>query len=136
MSIKTRFLAIVAIVLVAVGAFPLNVSATHSWGGYHWARTSNPFTVQLGNNLSGTWYPHLEITSADWSASSVLDTMIVAGATTGRKCRPTVGRVEVCNASYGKTARPGANLDQRRPYCSGHRQDERYLFQSGPVQHA
>jgi len=28
-------------------------SATHSWGGYHWARTANPFTIKLGNNVSG-----------------------------------------------------------------------------------
>ena len=26
--------------------------ATHSWGAYHWARTSNPFTVKLGTNVS------------------------------------------------------------------------------------
>ncbi|MGH9581037.1 MAG: hypothetical protein ACRD2R_08590, partial [Terriglobales bacterium] len=75
--------------------------ATHSWGGYHWARTANPFTLKLGDNLTSNWDPYLATASSDWSISSVLDTVIVAGRTTGRKCRPTSGRVEVCNATYG-----------------------------------
>ncbi len=77
--------------------------ATHSWGRYHWGRTSNPFTLKLGDNVSSAWDPYLATTSADWSQSSVLDTTIVAGATTGSTCAPTTGRVEVCNAAYGNT---------------------------------
>lgn len=77
------------------------VFATHSWGGYHWARTANPFTVQLGDNVSSAWDPYLATTSSDWSLSSVLDTVIKPGLG-GRNCRPSAGRVEVCNAKYGK----------------------------------
>ena len=29
------------------------VQATHSWGGYHWARTANPFTLKVGQSLPG-----------------------------------------------------------------------------------
>jgi len=76
--------------------------ASHSWGSYHWARTTNPFTLKLGDNVTSAWDPYLATTSADWSKSSVLDTTIVPGNTTGRKCRPTAGRIEVCNAKYGK----------------------------------
>ncbi|OGJ61488.1 hypothetical protein A3C37_04155 [Candidatus Peribacteria bacterium RIFCSPHIGHO2_02_FULL_53_20] len=80
--------------------FSTTASALHSWGSYHWARTSNPFTVKLGDNLSAAWDPYLATTSADWSVSAVLDTNIVTGQ--GRKnCRATNGRVEVCNAKYG-----------------------------------
>jgi hypothetical protein len=75
-------------------------SASHSWGGYHWARTSNPFTVQLGDNMSGSWDPLLARASSDWGRSSVMDTVVVPGQARG-KCRPTAGRVEVCNGSYG-----------------------------------
>jgi hypothetical protein len=75
--------------------------ADHSWGGYHWARTSNPFTVKLGDNLSSSWKTHLATASSDWSRSTVLDTTVVAGQATGR-CKPTAGRVEVCNGSYGQ----------------------------------
>ncbi|MER3404496.1 MAG: hypothetical protein C4289_04465, partial [Chloroflexota bacterium] len=77
--------------------------ASHSWGGYHWARTSNPFTLMLGDNVSSTWDPYLGEASSDWSQSSVLDTTVVPGSTDPRRCRPTAGRVEVCNAKYGYT---------------------------------
>ncbi|MBI5284761.1 MAG: hypothetical protein HY874_06670 [Chloroflexi bacterium] len=75
--------------------------ASHSWGGYHWARTSNPFTLKLGDNVSSNWDAYLATTSTDWSASTVLDTTIVAGAAKPKNCRPSSGRVEVCNAAYG-----------------------------------
>ena len=75
--------------------------ASHSWNGYHWARTSNPFTLKLGNNTSGTWTSLLGIASSDWSVSNVLDTTIVPGGTAPKSCRPTRGRDEICNANYG-----------------------------------
>lgn len=75
--------------------------AEHSWGSYHWARMSNPFTLKLGDNVSASWDPALKTASNDWTLSSVLDTTIVTGNTKPRSCKPTSGRVEVCNASYG-----------------------------------
>ncbi|MEK7481974.1 MAG: hypothetical protein AAB607_01330 [Patescibacteria group bacterium] len=77
------------------------VNATHSWGNYHWARTSNPFTLKLGDNLSSNWDAYLSTTSGDWSVSSVLDTTIVPGAYL-KNCKPVNGRVEVCNKKYGR----------------------------------
>lgn len=76
-------------------------SANHSWGGYHWARTANPFTLQLGDNVTSNWDGHLVLASADWSLSTVLDTTIVAG-NGSKNCTPTAGRAEVCNKKYGK----------------------------------
>src|SRR6266540_1791449 len=61
------------------GMFDLVGRANHSWGGYHWARTSNPFTVKLGDNVSSTWDSALSTASSDWSKSTVLDTTVVAG---------------------------------------------------------
>lgn len=91
---------LVSATLVAASFFATAAYASHAWGNYHWARQSNPFTLKLGDNVSATWDPYVATTSSDWSLSSVLDTSIVAGQ--GRKnCRPTVGRVEVCNAKYG-----------------------------------
>ena len=95
-----KALASAVAVSFAVGA-PTQVSAGHSWGGYHWARTSNPFNLKLGNNLSSQWQTFLVTTSSDWSQSTVLNTAIVAGGTTPRKCRATSGQVEVCNERYG-----------------------------------
>lgn len=102
---KTRFVLRQSIfaffILLAVAAFPFAASASHSWGGYHWARTSNPFTLKLGDNVSSTWDPILQTTSSDWSQSTVLNTTIVTGSARPRNCRPTSGRVEVCNHTYG-----------------------------------
>ncbi len=88
----------IALVLLFANAAP--IAANHSWGGYHWARTSNPFTVRLGNNLSSDWPTYLALASSDWSASAVLNAPVAAGGSKGN-CRPTAGRVEVCNRSYG-----------------------------------
>lgn len=85
---------------VALAACPVASWASHS-GIYHWERASNPFTLELGDNVSSTWDPHLLIAAYDWSLSTVLDTVVVAG--TSKSCRPTSGRVEVCNAYYGHT---------------------------------
>src|SRR5215203_4597791 len=76
-------------------------SENHSWGGYHWARTSNPFTLKLGDNLSSLWKPILTTTESDWTKSEVLDTTVVAGQSSAKRCAATTGRVEVCNAKYG-----------------------------------
>lgn len=86
---------------LAVAAVPLPTWAEHSWGNYHWARTSNPFTLKLGDNVTSAWDSYLGTTSFDWSKSSVLETTIVGGGTTPKRCRPTSGRVEVCDAAYG-----------------------------------
>lgn len=84
-----------------VGAFTTSVYATHSWGGYHWARTSNPFTLKLGDNVSAVWDSYLSTASSDWSVSTVLDTTVVPGQTNPKNCRAVNGRVEVCNSKYG-----------------------------------
>lgn len=80
---------------------PNTAFADHSWGNYHWARTSNPFTIQFGDNVSAAWDPYLRTSLTDWSISSVLDAIAVSGNTNPRRCRPTNGRVEVCNYRYG-----------------------------------
>jgi hypothetical protein len=90
--------------LLALGAFSSTAEADHSWGGYHWARTSSSFTLQLDDNLSGTWKPYLATTSSDWSKDDYpnpVNTTTVPSQNT-KQCRPTSGRVEVCNSTYGR----------------------------------
>jgi hypothetical protein len=91
-----------AILGVFILVFALQASATHTWGNYHWASTSKPFTLKLADNLTSNWDSYLATTSSDWSQSSVLDTVIVPGNTKARQCRPTSGQVAVCNDFYGK----------------------------------
>jgi hypothetical protein len=95
--------ALIAANAIVLLALPSAASANHSWGGYHWARTANPFTLKLGDNVGSSWDPILATTSSDWSVSTVLDTTVVAGSTNPRNCRPTAGRDQICNASYGNT---------------------------------
>ncbi|MBI4786018.1 MAG: hypothetical protein HY782_03105 [Chloroflexi bacterium] len=94
---------IVVLAAIAAGlAFPSDASANNAWGNYHWARTSNPFTLKLGDNVNSTWQTYFEMASADWTKSNVLNTNIVSGGTGRRRCRPTNGSVEVCNYAYGQ----------------------------------
>lgn len=98
---RSRALAILLALLVLL-VFPAGASANHSWNGYHWARTSNPFTLKVGDNVSAAWDSILNTTITDWSKSTVLDLTKVAGQVSNlRRCTATTGRVEVCNYTYG-----------------------------------
>lgn len=87
----------------ALVALPSLAMASHSWGGYHWARQSNPFTLKVGDNVTSQWDGILDTTISDWSQSTVLNLTKVAGGTRAKPCKATTGRVEVCNARYGNT---------------------------------
>lgn len=95
-----RLIVVALVLLMPLVAAP--AGADHSWAGFHWARTSSPFTLQLGDNVSLSWDGHLSTASADWSRSTVLDTTINRGASNPKRCNPTSGRVEVCNSTYGR----------------------------------
>ena len=100
---RTSVARLLVVALLVTMGFVAFVSADHSWGGYHWARKANPFTLKLGDNVSNAWDTYLVTTSSDWSLSSVLKTEIVPSGKNPRTCRPTSGRVEVCNSTYGPT---------------------------------
>jgi hypothetical protein len=89
---------IAGLALFAIVASP--ASASHSWGGYHWARTANPFSLNVGNNVAGSWNTYLATANADWSVSSVMDLASVPGSA-NKRCAMTVGTVQVCNGTYG-----------------------------------
>jgi len=93
-------------ILAAVAATP--ALATHSWNGYHWARTANPFTVSVVDSMTTeapAWDTHLGVAVGDWTASSVLDVGLEPGDTsqkTRRRCPAVSGKVRACNAEYGQ----------------------------------
>ena len=99
---KVRFV-ILVVTIAMLAAFPFSAGATHAWGNYHWARTSNPFTLKVGDNVGTAWDGNLNTAISDWSKSTVLDMTKVTGAANPKNCRPTSGRVEVCNSTYGNT---------------------------------
>jgi hypothetical protein len=80
---------------------PASVEADHAFG-FHWRHEENPFTLRFGDNVSSGWDSHLRETVDEWSESSVLNTRVVEGSTTGRRCRPSERRVQVCSAAYGQ----------------------------------
>ncbi len=94
---------------LAFAALPAVTYATHSWGPYHWARTTNPVTLKLGDNLTTPdWKGHLAATSSDWNSptlfgatSSPLLTAIVAGQS-NKNCSMVAGTTQVCNKTYGR----------------------------------
>lgn len=89
----------VAVIGAAVLA-PTVADASHAWGSYHWPRSTNPVSLEIGDNMSSLWRPHLNVAVADWDQSPVLDLTVAAGQSKGR-CKATSGRIEVCNGSYG-----------------------------------
>ncbi len=100
--IKKIFLVLISVsALMASLLFVSTASASHSWGGYHWARTVNPFSLKLGDNVSANWDSYLTSVSGDWSVSNMLDTLVVLGGASPKTCKPVSGRVEVCNSKYG-----------------------------------
>ena len=106
--IRISLIAFIAILFFITAG---SVHANHTWGGYHWARTSNPFTLKLGDNVNSAWDAYLTAAASDWSSdpavlypssgiAKLLSTNIVAGSTS-KNCRATSGMVQVCNGSYG-----------------------------------
>ncbi len=98
-----RFVVIfVLIAMLAVSYFP--AGASHAWGNYHWARTSNPFTLTIIDSMTSNWDDNLDVAISDWDASSVMNLTEEAGSTTSntrRRCPAVTGKVRACNYTYG-----------------------------------
>lgn len=74
----------------------------HAWSTYHWDKAGDQVQLNLASNLSGGWLPYLNEASADWNVSTVVETTVIQGSQSSRKCKPVLGRVEVCNSTYGR----------------------------------
>jgi len=108
--IRTSILAATALTAAALAFQTSSAYADHSWGNYHWERSTNPKIINLGDNLGAKWKPtgaaaYLTTASDKWNTGhpsypKVIDTDIVAGKS-NRRCKPTSGGVEVCSARYG-----------------------------------
>lgn len=88
---------------VALATLSAPALATHSWGGYHWARTANPVTVQVGDNVDSRWDASLTGANIDWNKSTVIESPKVPGsAGDPKRCNAVAGTIQVCNAAYGQ----------------------------------
>lgn len=85
--------------LLSAGSF-----ATHSWNGYHWARTTSSFKLTTVDSMTANWQDQFDNTVAKWSVSTVLDLAAVPGDESARarkRCQAITGQLRVCNAAYG-----------------------------------
>ena len=103
---KKRFIGIALLSCAAVAVSP--ALANHQWETYHWSKGSGDLAVPVGDNVDAKWDSYLQVavggTSAnDWNDSTAIQSPLVAGGTTPRRCKAEVGRIEVCNLRYGQT---------------------------------
>lgn len=59
--------------------------------------------MPVGDNVDSRWDAYLTSAIADWNTSLVIESPKAPGATDPRRCKPVAGRIEVCNARYGRT---------------------------------
>ena len=90
--------------------FSLWFAAADHENGYHWARTSNPFTIQVIKSIVDTdinvWNDEFDVALDVWSQSEVIDLLVVFEETAinvRQECPYVSGKIRVCNADYGET---------------------------------
>jgi len=92
--------------LMAAAVAPGAALADHSWGNYHWASTTSPFTLTLINSTTEDWDSYVGQAVTDWNESKKLGFNQVDGDTsskTRRQCNGGSGTVRICNLAYGQT---------------------------------
>jgi hypothetical protein len=120
---KRKFATAALAAAITVGSF--SVYASHSWGNYHWARTTSSFTLQVIDSTTPDWDDELNRSVSEWSQSTVLDLQITArddGSRTRKQCRAVAGKIRVCNAAYGNNGWLGLasiSLDSNRHITQG-----------------
>lgn len=96
-----------ALLFVAFSCATTAAQADHSWGGYHWARTTNSFDLTIVNSTTSDWDAYVSQATSDWSASLVLnmveDTSGSTSSRVRRQCKGGSGQVRICNLEYGYT---------------------------------
>lgn len=104
MKLKIYVMSVAVAASLAFLSFPVETNANHAWGNYHWARTSNPFTIKVVDSNTSNWDSALNLALSDWSQSSVLNMAWTAGSdtqNTRKRCSMVSGQVRSCNAAYG-----------------------------------
>jgi len=92
--------------LFAAIAFSSAAIASNSWSSYHWARTANPFTLQVVDSMTSSWDGELNTALSRWSLSEALDLTVTSSNDKKRvrvRCKAVTGQMRVCNDAYGDT---------------------------------
>jgi len=104
---NSAFVAIAAAAIVAVMSTP--AQATHSWNGYHWARSGEAH-ITIYSSVTSGWTSALSTANYDWNKSSYLGNTLVSSDTsssTRSSCPMPSGAVRVCNYYYGSNGWAG-----------------------------
>ena len=88
-----------ALALVVVGS----ALANHAWGSYHWSRASNPFTLQVGDNVSSGWDAYIintgiRVTHIEFGGRAIVGYDAVCDGQNGNDCN---GPDEGCRQRIG-----------------------------------
>ena len=86
---------------IALGA-TVPTSASHSWGGYHWAGNGSNLTLKINNAITSQWTASVNTAIADWETSNELTLTSAPSTANRKKCSPIAGQILVCNDSYGQ----------------------------------
>jgi hypothetical protein len=99
-----RIVLLLFVALLAVGPAVLTTRAGNiSLDGAHWARGDTPFSLRIGDSVSGRWDGHLKQAATDWRRSGVVRMRVVPSGTDNlTTCPARNGMVEVCSARYGR----------------------------------
>jgi hypothetical protein len=94
-----------ALFVLATAGMASTALADHSWGIYHWARTTNSFNLTVINSTTTDWDAYVSQAVGDWSASTKLNLVEDTGGDTSsqtrRQCRGGSGTLRICNLAYG-----------------------------------
>ena len=133
---RTAYSALIGLCVAA--AFGGVVLADHSWGTYHWARTTNSFDLTVVNSTTIDWDPYVERAVSDWSQSATLNMVQNLNGSTSdrdrRQCRTPEGAVRICNQTYGNTGWlgvAGISIDSNGHIVTGYTKlNDTYFSQS------
>lgn len=82
----------------------ITANAEHTWGSYHWARTTPSFQLYVTASVTPSWSNELADTLTKWTVDGLLSFKIGAiddSELVRRRCSMIAGEIRVCNDSYG-----------------------------------
>lgn len=114
-----------AVVLLAVAALAVPVFAEHSWGSYHWGRTTSSFDLLVVDSVTSQWQYAFDRSLSEWNKAQGFDNVVAAideGDRTRKRCPMVSGQMRVCNAAYGQNGWLGLasiNIDSNSHITQG-----------------
>ena len=78
-------------------------SATHSWGGYHWATNGSGLSLKVNVAVTPDWSSYVATAITDWDSSRDLALTGQSADVQTQTCKPILGQALVCSDTYGRS---------------------------------